>query len=171
MAVVVSGKIDLSIQIAELVTGSVRAGGPSVHTFDLSTYQTVRMANGTSAGQIDEVYSSKDTAIGAGATADIDFAGSLVDITGAALSFAKLKLLHFYNGGTVSIKIKAKTAIALPWFDGTTDSVVLKAGDSLTFFSPTGITVGAGATDQITITNTSGGAAAAYTMIAAGTSA
>lgn len=166
---VVSGKIDLAIAIAEDLSTGNASGGP-VHRFDLSTYQTVRLGNGTGAGQIDRVHQRKDTAIAGGATADIEFVASLLDSAGAAITFAKLKLLHLYNGGTVSIKVKAKTGDALPWFDGTTDSVVLKAGDSLTFFSPTGITV-AGATSSITITNTSGGTAAAYTLIAAGTSA
>lgn len=168
MATVVSAKFDFALRFAEAFSGNFAEGGPG-RFFDLSGLQTTRLANGTSAGQVDKCHVRKDAAISGGGTADVEFVASLLDSEGAAITFAKIKVLMFYNSGTVSIKIKAKTGDALPWFDGTTDSVVLKAGDCLPFFSPIGITV-AGATSSITITNTSGGTAAAYTMFVAGTS-
>ena len=165
----VSGKFSLVATIAEALSGGIKSGGP-VHSFDESTYQTVNLANGTGAGQIDLVYSAKDTAIAASGTLDIDFYGGLTDSAGTTINAAKVKLLVIYNSGTVSITVKAKAGAVFALFSGSTDTLTLKAGDTLCLYSPTGVTVTNTTADKITITNTSGSTASAHTLLFAGTS-
>lgn len=165
-----NGLIALNLALGEVIASGVKQGTVA-HKFDLSAFQTTRFVNGTSAGQIDLVFSEKDAAIGTSTTVDRDFAGSLTDSQGATITFAKVKLLCIYNGGTVPITVKGKTAAVFGLFSGSTDSVNIPAGACLFYFDPTGITVTNASTDKITLGNASGSTAATFTMIVAGTSA
>ncbi len=165
-----NGLIALNLAINEVIASGIKQG-PVAHRFDLSALQTLRLSSGTGAGQIDLVYSEKDASIGTSTTVDRDFAGSLLDSQGATITMVKVKLLFLYNGGTVPVTVKGKTGAVFALFSGSTDSVSIPAGACLFYFDPTGITVGAGTTDKITLGNASGSTAAAFTMLVAGTSA
>lgn len=170
MASIYTGKIDLVISIFEAMSGGYKTAGPA-RVFSLGDLQTTRLANGTGSGQADKYFAEKDTALAASTAVDRDFAGSLVDTEGATITFVKVKLLMFYNSGTTSMTIKGKAANIFALFTGSTDALTVGAGSCLFFFNPVGITVAAGSTDQVTITNSSGSTAAAFSLIVGGTSA
>lgn len=165
-----NGILALTATINEALTSGLKAG-VIVHSFDLGALQTLRLSSGTGAGAIDLVYSTKETAIAASGTLDVDFAGSVSDTFGTVITMAKVKLVLLYNAGTVAISVKSKAAAAFGWMSGTTDSINLAAGACLFYFDPTGVSVTGGATDKITITNLSGSVASAHTLLIAGTSA
>lgn len=166
----VNGTFNLTIGLLESLTGGAKSGGV-VHSFDLASVVNTRIASGTAAGQMDKIFSEKATTIGTSSTVDRDFAGVLLNTSGAAETFVSLKLLCIYNSGTVPITVKGKVSNVLPFFSGSTDTITIKSGGILFYFDPVGIAVGAGATDQITLGNASGVTAAAFTLIAGGTSA
>jgi hypothetical protein len=166
----VSGLITLSVKLGEILSSGLKAGRVD-HSFDLGALQTLRIAAGTGAGQMDKVFSEQNTAIGTTTTVDRDFAGSLVDSEGATITIVKAKLLLIYNGGTVPVTVKGKTGDVFALFTGSTDKITIPAGACILYFDPTGITVGAGTTDSITLGNASASVAAAFSMIVAGTSA
>jgi len=165
-----NAQIDIAIVLNEVIASGVKQGTVA-HRFDLAALQTLRLTSGTGSGQVDLVFSEKDAAIGTSTTVDRDFAGSLTDSQGSTITMVKVKLLVIYNGGTVPITVKGKTGAVFALFSGSTDSLNVAAGACVVFFDPTGITVGAGTTDKITLGNASGSTAAAFTMLVAGTSA
>lgn len=164
-----NAQLALTLAINEVISSGVKQGS-ILHQFDLSALQTLRLTSGTGAGQVDLVYSEKDSAIGTSSTVDRDFAGSLLDSQGATITMAKVKLLFIYNGGTVPVTVKGKTGAVFAMFSGSTDSVSLAAGACLFYFDPAGVPVTGGSTDKITLGNASGSVAAAFTMLVAGTS-
>lgn len=165
-----NGTILLSVALNEVLSSGLRSGVVA-HAFDLAAMQTTRLSSGVGAGQLDLVSSSKDTAIIAASSLDVDVAGGLTDSYGVVITMVKVKLLAVYNAGTVAIRVKSTTGQPLAILNGTTDAINLGPGAAFLYFDPVGVTVGAGTTDRFTIVNGSGSVASAHTLIVAGTSA
>lgn len=170
MAITFTGKVDLAVVFNGARSGSLQSGVVP-QSWNLSDLQTTRLANGTSAGQADRCFFETATALAASTSVDRDFAGSLTDPEGSTVTFVKVKLLIFYNHGTTSMTIKGKAGASFALFTGTTDSLTIGPGACIAFFDPVGVTVGAGTTDKVTITNSSGSTAASFDFIVGGTSA
>lgn len=166
----VSGLITFSVKLREIISSGLRAGAIE-HNFDLGALQTLRIAAGTGAGQMDKIYSEQAAAIGTSTTVDRDFAGSLLDSEGATITIVKAKALLIYNSGTVPITVKGKTGNVFALFSGSTDKLNIAAGATIILIDPTGITVGAGTSDSITLGNASASVAASFSLMVAGTSA
>jgi hypothetical protein len=164
-----NGTISLNAALNEVLSSGLRSGVVA-HLLDLSALQTMRLSSGVAAGQIDLVSSSKDIAILASSSLDVDVAGGLTDSYGATITMAKVKLLAVYNAGTVAIRVKSTTGQPLAILNGTTDAINLGPGAAFFYFDPVGVTVGAGTTDRFTIVNVSASVASAHTLIVAGTS-
>lgn len=111
--------------------------------YPLRKYATVTLANGTGAGQADQLWTDQRT-IAASGTDDLDLAGSLTNAFGATVTFARIKsiLVTAAAGNTNNVLVGgAASAQFLSWVGSATDKVVVRPGG---FFA-----LGAGAADAI----------------------
>lgn len=132
------------------------------------------LTDGTGSGQADLVWADERT-LSASATENIDLAGSLTDIAGATLTFAKIKaiLIIASRGNTNNVVVggAASNTFVGPFADAT-DKISLKPGQMMMIGGPgTGWTVTASTGDILLIANSSSGTSVTYKIIVIGTSA
>lgn len=129
------------------------------------------LAAGTGDGQANCIWSDTVT-LAASGTADLDFAASLTStISGATLTFTKIKLLLVSaaaaNTNNVVVSRPASNGVVL--FSAASDAVsVLPGGIFLLTAPAAGITVTAATGDLITFTNSSSGTGVTYDVIVIG---
>ena len=135
----------------------------------------VNLDNGTGADQADRLYVDSNT-LAASATVDIDLAGSLTDLLGAALTFVRVKGIFLRaskaNTNNVVLGGAAATQFVGP-FGATTHTIATKPGGFLAMIAPdaTGWTVGAGASDLLRVANSGAGTSVSYDIMIVGASA
>jgi len=133
------------------------------------------LANGTAAGQADQIWSDTRTITASGTDA-LDLAGSLVDALGATLTFARVKGLIVVaaaaNTNDVVIGGAASNTF-VNWVGDATDKVKVKPGGVFCLFAPaaTGYPVTAATGDQLLIANSSSGTSVTYDVVIIGASA
>ncbi len=132
------------------------------------------IADGTGAAQADLFFSDVRT-IGATSNDDLDLAGSLTDIFGATITFAKVKAIYIENPSTNNGDVVVGNEGTNPlvgWFGAGTHTIAIKPGGFLLIASPTvaGYTVTAGTGDKLRVRN-AGSASADIPVIIIGTSA
>lgn len=104
---------------------------------------------------------------------DLDLAGSLVDIYGATLTFASIKLMAFYvpatAGAGISVTAKATNGFAT-WVGAAGDAIKVLPGGLAVFAAPgaTGYVVTGATGDLLTVTNLDGSAGVTYDVILMG---
>jgi hypothetical protein len=87
------------------------------------------IANGTTAGAVDLVYSKRLTIANSGTPTDIDLAGALTDPLGDAAVFAEVHLLFVRNNSTANnLSIGGDAAAVSTIFGNANDLVVLRPG-------------------------------------------
>lgn len=134
------------------------------------------LAQGTGADQADLLFVNQTT-LAAGATLNLDLAGSLTDVFGATITFARIKTFYFSlltttTASSVTIGNHASAAF-LGWFSAATDRITVRNGGFFMISAPdaTGYAVTATTADIIKILNNDGSNIATYQIAIAGTSA
>lgn len=141
---------------------------------DLELLHDIDMASGTGSSQADKVYSDQRT-INASSNDDLDLAGSLTDILGQALTFAKVKAIFVKasaaNSNNVVIGAAGSNIFTGPFADSTDKLVIPPGGHALICAPVSGWTVTAGSADTFRIANSGAGTSVTYDIIIIGTSA
>lgn len=143
-------------------------------TFPTTVRKIMSLTGGTGAGKADKMWSDRRT-LAASGTEDLDLAGVLTDITGAAITFARIKGLYIAAdaANTNNVVVGAGTA---PWIGllGATHTVTLRPG---AFFAvgtgaadATGYVVTPTTADILKITNSAGTTGVNYDVVIIGTS-
>jgi len=133
---------------------------------------SVQVANGTGASQASQVY--QDTgSLGASATANLDLAGSLVNIFGTTITFTKIKLFAIKaavaNNVANNLQVTRGSSNGFVWFLAASDGFYLAPGAFFVWYDPAGVTVTAATGDIITLTNGAGTNTIAYDVLIVGT--
>lgn len=162
MALKTSVDVRVSAALVEQ-SGSQRAAAYEV------VKDVVTLANGTTSGKADVVYSDPAKTLGASASVSYDLSGSLTNGIGGAAVFAKVKVIAVKNSGAGAITIERPASNGLPFFDAAGDAITIPSGGSVTLHNPTGWTVTAGTGDLIDIT--ADGSGATFAILIVGTSA
>jgi hypothetical protein len=100
----------------------------------------------------DAIYTA-DKAL-AGASESFDLVGALTDTAGKAVTFAKVKMLYFYNKSDAAMTLGGTNNV--PIFANVSDLLNVPAGGRVMLLYPTGYTVTAGTGDLITVAGTTG---------------
>lgn len=164
----VQTNLSVLLRVCESIANENQAG-PIWHTFD--AFSGLSLDSGTGAGQADKVWSDRRNLAG-GANETLDFAGSLVQLFGGTITFAKIKALVFYNrtaGQLLTVKPAAANGWVSSFVTDVSDVLRVPAQGFVVWYDPAGTAVGAGATDSITVTN-SAGSAVDYDIFVVGTS-
>jgi hypothetical protein len=132
----------------------------------------VVLSDGVGANQAQVIFS--DTrALALGANETLDLNGVLLDAFGAVVNFTKVKAIAIKaantNVGDLQIGGAAAQAF-VGMFADPTDKLLLKSGGFICVVAPgaAGMAVGAGASDQLKITNADGANAASYDIVIIG---
>lgn len=142
--------------------GSNDFGGPS---FEPKLRRLMNFASGVGADQADIVFVDERT-LAASATEDLDLAGVLTDAFGATIAAAEVVglIVEADAANTNNVVVGDATA-PVPLFGGTNPTVAVKPGGIFVLFAPNAagqFTVGAGATDDLKIANSSSGTSVIY---------
>lgn len=139
----------------------------------LSVSYRKQLTNGTGANQADQVWSDQRT-IAASATDSIDLAGSLTDAFGAALSFARLKLVMVKaaTGNTNNVNVTMPATNGVPLFLAAGDGVAVRPGGVWLWActDATGVAVTAGTGDLLDVVNSGAGSSVVYDIVIVGAS-
>ena len=135
---------------------------------------TIDIPTGTTDGKADRAYADQGSIIASGEIA-IDLAGSLIDVFGEALTFAKVKAILVRAGDAnvndVEVGGAGSNAFAGPFGDAS-DIVKVRPGGYAVLWAPkAGWAVTAGTGDQLRLGNGGSGSAVAYEILVLGTSA
>lgn len=168
--------------MALTTTIGVTVDGIYTKTADLSTASDsmsrrygAYLSSGTGAGKADLRFADTRT-LAASATEDLDLAGSLVDIYGATLTFAKIKavIISAAAGNTNSVVVGAGTN---PWLTAlnSTGTITLRPGAFIALGAgaadATAYAVTAATGDILKIANSGAGTSVTYDIVIIGTSA
>lgn len=161
---------------------SLKYSGEETSTFGFSTVRAAvdrtyswSMSSGTGAEQGDVIWHAQRT-ITASANDDLDLAGVLTGALGAVVTFAKVKMILVSaaagNTNNVIIGNAAATQFVGP-FGAAAHTITLGPGDMflITRRNLGGLTVGAGSSDILRLTNSAGGTSVVYDIVIVGTSA
>jgi len=162
-----NAKLDFKIEELSTAEGANSATVMLAHNFA----KTLDYPTGTSAEQVDRVWSASDSAGTGGDSHDLATSGTLVSAiaTGAATVIVELQLLIIENTGSVDLRIGA-VANTIPCFSGSTDYIVIPAGGFIVWhFGTAGLTVTAATADILKVASASG--TCTYKIILVGRSA
>jgi len=146
-------KGDLRILLRTILEpGITGVTGGVVQTIDI--FKSI--ANGTGADQADRVWYDS-AALGSSANTTIDLAGSLLDVYGNAISFAKVTGIVLQNRSTtctLAIGPNASNGFGsgTVW-SGTTPRSLVRPGGALCWYDPAGAAVTAATADLIYLEN------------------
>lgn len=140
----------------------------------LSVSRAFSMANGTGLGQADKIFHDRRT-LTASATEDLDLAGVLLDPFGAAITFARIKVLLIAadSANTNNVIVgNATTNGFISWVGAATHTVTVRPGGLLLLAAAdaTSYAVTAGTADLLKILNSAGGTSVTYDVVLIGTS-
>lgn len=145
-------------------------------TANLNYTKAVSLASGVLAGQADRIFHDQRTLI-ASATEDLDLAGVLLDIAGAAITFQRIKGLIVAAAAGNTNNVVFGAAAANPWTAllGATGTLVLRPGAVMGMAAGAadaiGYAVAAGTGDMLKVANSAGGSPVTYDIILLGASA
>ena len=130
-------------------------------------------ATGTASGQVDLLYAATRT-LALSTSEDLDLAGGLTDVFGAALTFVKIKYIYVKaaaaNVNNVVIGGATANQFVGPFGAGT-HTLALVPSAYIEFMHPTtGWTVTAGTGDLFKVLNGGAGTSVSYDLVIAGTS-
>lgn len=140
----------------------------------LSIAKSIALTNGTGANQSDLVWSDQRT-VTASSTDSIDLAGSLTDAFGAALTFARIKVLVVTaaTANTNNVVVTRPAANGVPLFSAAGDAVPVRPGGVFVWAcsDATGVAVTAGTGDLLDFVNSGAGSSVVYDVAVIGASA
>lgn len=137
---------------------------------------TSNLTNGVIANTADRLFVNQTT-LAAGATLNLDLAGSLTDVFGGLITFVKVKYFYFQlttDTTASSVTLGGHGSAAAPlWFSATTDKVTVRNGGFFSIYAPdvTGYPVVTTTGDLLKIVNNDGSNVATYKIVIVGTSA
>lgn len=137
------------------------------------TYQQI-LTTGTGANQADRIYYTQPT-IAASGTTTIDLAGSVTDIFGATITFARVKgmFIAASSANTNNVVVgNSATNGFITWVGGATHTVTVRPGGFLALLAPdaTAYAVTAGTGDLLMFTNSGAGTSVTFDAIFIGSS-
>lgn len=161
----------IAIELSALQEGSNDLGGPE---FSPLMRKIIKFASGTGANQADLLFCDTRT-LAASATEDLDLAGVLADAFGATITMAEVVAIFIFadDANTNNVVVGDATS-PVPLFGGTNPTFAVKPGGFFCVGAPNAaglLTVGAGATDDLKIANSSSGTGVTYTIAVLGRSA
>lgn len=138
------------------------------------TYQ-LQYSTGTGANQADRIYHTQPTVAASGNTT-IDLAGSVTDIFGATVTFARVRglIVAASSGNTNNVVVgNAASNGFISWVGAATHTVIVRPGGFLALGAPdtTAYTVTAGTGDLLLFTNSGAGTSVTFDVIVIGASA
>lgn len=161
----------LSARIAATLTGS---GDHATPRADIELSYSGDMATGTGASQSDKIFSDQRT-LNASASEDLDLAGVLTDLLGAALTFVEVTAIFIKAaaGNTNNVVVGGAAATQfVGGFGAATHTWAIPPGGAFLVAAPVaGWAVGAGATDLLKIANSGAGTPVTYDIVIVGRSA
>jgi hypothetical protein len=133
------------------------------------------LTNGSGANQANLVWSDQRT-IAASATDSLDLAGgSLTDAFGAALTFARIKVIMVTAaaGNTNNVNLTRPASNGVPLFLAAGDGIPVMPGGTVVWCAPNaaGVAVTAGTGDLIDLVNSGAGTSVTYDIVIIGASA
>lgn len=161
----------LSLDLAATLTSSLDLQTTSA---TLPFKRDLIWGSGTGANLADKVWADNRT-LTASSTEDLDLAGgSLTDALGAALTFARVRMLIVYAAiANTNNVVVGGDANAVPFFGAATHTVTVRPGGLLVLAAPdtTGYAVTAGTGDIIQVANSGAGTSVTYDIVVIGGSA
>ncbi|MDT9688192.1 hypothetical protein Q5762_07450 [Streptomyces sp. P9(2023)] len=161
----------------------IRASVRNTKASDLTTtadvldfVRGVHLESGTTAGKADKVFHDQRT-LAASASEDLDLAGVLTDVYGAAITFAKIKYIAVSAaaGNTNNVLVGAASATQFVGLLNAAGVITLRPGATFAAMSgaadATGMAVTAGTGDLLKIANSAGSTSVTYDIVIVGTSA
>ncbi|MFD9444951.1 hypothetical protein [Streptomyces sp. NPDC060001] len=145
-------------------------------TAPLQVRKAVSLSSGTGAGQADKVFSDRRT-LAASATEDLDLAGVLLDVFGAAITFARIKgiVISAAAGNTNNVIVGAASATQWATLLNAAGTVTLRPGASFCAIAgaadATGWAVTATTGDLLKVANSGAGTSVTYDIVLIGASA
>jgi hypothetical protein len=159
----ITGQVGLNVQLTDTRSGDLESG--SLKTVMQQAWSLT--AAGVGADQADLLWSDKRT-LAASANEDIDVAGALTSLFGAAV-FVKVKAVVIVSlpANTTNLTVIRQATTGLPFLLADGDGFILGPGDIflITRRGAAGIAVSAGADDVINVANASGASADYYILI------
>ena len=133
------------------------------------------ITDGTGLNEADVIWHDQRT-LASSTSEEIDLAGSLTDVFGTVLTFARIKGIlissALANGALIQVGGSASNGF-VNWVASATDIINVRNGGTFALIAPdaTAYAVTAGTGDKLKITNTDGAATATYDIIIIGASA
>ena len=153
---------ELRARFSAIETGTNDFGGPR---FAPTIESILKFTHGVGANQADILWADERT-LAASATEDIDLAGVLTNAFGATINAAELVgLLVIAAAGNTNNVVLGDATQPIPLFGGTNPTFAVKPGGFFFVAAPNAaglLTVGAGSTDDLKITNSGSGTAVTY---------
>ncbi len=132
---------------------------------------SLTFADGTGANQANMIWADQRT-LSASATEDLDLAGGLTNVFGAALTFTKIKaiIVTAAAGNTNSVQVIRPASNGVPIFMAAGDGIALTPGAffAAAFPNLAGIGVTGGTGDLLTLTNSAGTTPVTYNIVIVG---
>lgn len=139
----------------------------------LSAKAILDLVTGTTTGKADLVFSDTRT-LAASASENLDLAGGLTDVFGAAITFAKIVAIYIKasSANTNSVLIGGAASNGFfGFFNDATDILKLPPGASVLLTNDAGFTVTAATGDILKAANSAAGTSVSYDIVAVGRSA
>lgn len=153
---------ELRAKMSVRQTGSSDFGGPN---FSPDIEKFIQISSGTGANQADIFWSDERT-LAASATEDLDLAGVLADAFGVTVAAAEVvAILVIADAANVNNVVLGDATQPIPLFGGTNPTFAVKPGGFFFVAAPAAaglLTVGAGATDDLKVTNSAGTTGVTY---------
>lgn len=161
----------LHLKLAATQTAALDLGTLS---FTALIEKSLTLASGTGANQADRMFSDQRT-LAASASESLDLAGSLTDVAGATITFARVKavFVEAVAANTNDVQVTRPASNGLPLFMAASDGIAVRPGGMFAWVAPdaTGVAVTAGTGDLLAFTNSAGTTGVTYNVIIVGASA
>lgn len=152
----------ITLELSASQTGSNDFGGPE---FSPLMRKVIDFASGVGANQADLLFVDERT-LAASATEDLDLAGVLADAFGATITAVEVVAIFIFADAANTNNVVVGDATApVPLFGGTNPTFAVKPGGFFCVGAPNAsglLAVGAGATDDLKIANSSSGTEVVY---------
>jgi len=176
MAATLTTKFSLNLEALLALTT-----GPNAVTGNIAQSYLASWASGVGAAQADKIYAETRT-IAASGTASLDLAGSLLDIFGTAITFARIKAIIVMPDALNTNDVIVGGAAANPFIGPFIDAAATALAQPAIKVKPGGLLINANVDatawvvtpatgDILLLTNAAGGTSVAVTTILIGASA
>jgi hypothetical protein len=146
------------------------------NSFTRALTAALALADGVDAGEADLAFTDTRQ-IAASGSENLDLAGALVGVDGAAAVFARVKAIVVVadDGNTNNVVVSRPASNGLPFFAAASDAVAVRPGGMFVLATgdadATGIAVTADTGDLVTVANSGAGSVVNYSIAIVGCSA